>query len=59
MNMVLHYNLPDLYEFEESNNDNTNNDLEDESDRILCQHCGRSSNNGVRCIGICVSDNDY
>ena len=59
MNMLLHHNLPDLYEFEERNNDDANNDLEEELDGILCKHCGRSLNNGVRCIGICVSDNDY
>ena len=29
------------------------------SDVILCQHCKRTKNNGIRCIGICVADNDY
>ncbi len=27
--------------------------------KILCQHCGRTSENGIRCIGMCVADNDY
>ena len=29
------------------------------ADAILCQHCNRTKNNGIRCIGICVADNDY
>ena len=28
-------------------------------DRILCNHCKRTSTNGVRCLGMCVADNDY
>ena len=28
-------------------------------EKILCDHCGRTANNGIRCLGICVSDNDY
>ena len=30
-----------------------------EKDRILCNHCKRTASNGVRCIGMCVADNDY
>ena len=26
---------------------------------ILCNHCKRTSSNGVRCLGMCVADNDY
>ncbi len=26
---------------------------------ILCKHCKRTSNNGIRCLGMCVADNDY
>ncbi len=29
------------------------------SDKILCNHCGRTSTNEIRCLGICVADNDY
>ena len=32
-----------------------NNKLE----KILCNHCGRTSSNGIRCLGICVADNEY
>ena len=30
-----------------------------EKDPILCNHCKRTSSNGVRCLGMCVADNDY
>lgn len=26
---------------------------------ILCSHCQRTANNGIKCKGICISDNDY
>ena len=29
------------------------------AEKVLCKHCGRTSNNGIRCLGICVADNDY
>ena len=28
-------------------------------DKVLCNHCGRTTKNGIRCLGICVADNDY
>ena len=28
-------------------------------DLILCDHCKRTASNGVRCLGMCVADNDY
>ena len=28
-------------------------------EKILCNHCGRTTSNGIRCLGICVADNDY
>ena len=27
--------------------------------KVLCQHCGRTAENGIRCLGICVADNEY
>ena len=33
--------------------------LEQKEDKILCNHCMRTSSNGIRCMGICVADNDY
>ena len=27
--------------------------------KVLCEHCGRTSTNGVKCIGKCVADSNY
>jgi len=26
---------------------------------VLCVHCKRTAKNGIRCLGMCVADNDY
>ena len=52
--MVIH--SPDF------NNDSESDDITVESDqtiRVLCQHCGRTSNNRIKCIGKCVADSNY
>ena len=41
----------------EEYNKNKENDYQVE--KILCNHCGRTTSNGIRCLGICVADNDY
>ena len=28
-------------------------------DVVLCDHCKRTASNGIRCLGMCVADNDY
>ena len=28
-------------------------------EKLLCNHCKRTASNGIRCLGICVADNDY
>ena len=33
--------------------------LSRKKDDILCNHCKRTASNGVRCLGMCVADNDY
>ena len=33
--------------------------IKKEDDPILCDHCLRTASNGIRCMGICVSDNEY
>tara|TARA_B100000941_G_C28032809_1_gene315776 strand:+ start:226 stop:393 length:168 start_codon:yes stop_codon:yes gene_type:complete len=30
-----------------------------DKEKILCNHCKRTLSNGIRCLGICVADNDY
>jgi hypothetical protein len=39
----------------------TNNEKcqETKEEKILCQHCGRTANNEIKCKGICVADSDY
>tara|TARA_Y100000589_G_C26878555_1_gene517021 strand:+ start:77 stop:244 length:168 start_codon:yes stop_codon:yes gene_type:complete len=33
--------------------------IKEEDEQILCNHCLRTLSNGIRCMGICVADNDY
>ena len=33
--------------------------LTSDKEVILCNHCKRTASNGVRCLGMCVADNDY
>ena len=33
--------------------------LSSKKDVILCIHCKRTASNGIRCLGMCVADNDY
>jgi len=30
-----------------------------DEDPVLCGHCGRTANNGLVCIGMCVADSGY
>ena len=32
---------------------------ENKIDKVLCHHCGRTAENGIRCLGICVADDEY
>ena len=43
----------------EKKNGNEENKGKDQQEKVLCNHCGRTSSNGIRCLGICVADNDY
>ena len=33
--------------------------IDQKEEKILCNHCMRTASNGIRCMGICVADNDY
>lgn len=35
----------------------TKRDIKDE--KVLCPHCKRTATNGIKCQGICVSDDGY
>ncbi len=48
--------------FEKKHNNEENykdHAIKAQQEKILCNHCGRTSTNGIRCLGICVADNDY
>ncbi len=55
--MVRFDSTKDLISFKDQNN--LKNNLSSEKDPILCNHCKRTVSNGVRCLGMCVADNDY
>ena len=39
--------------------DNLKINLPSKKDPTLCNHCKRTASNGIRCLGMCVADNDY
>ena len=43
----------------EENDSNEDNNESNKLEKILCNHCGRTVSNGIRCLGICVADNEY
>ncbi len=55
--MTLFDPTQELISFKVQNNSKIN--LTSEKDPILCNHCKRTASNGVRCLGMCVADNDY
>ncbi len=55
--MALYDSTKELISFKDQNNSKINVSLE--KDPILCNHCKRSVSNGLRCLGMCVADNDY
>ena len=55
--MTLFHSKKELISFKDQKNSKIN--LTSEKDPILCNHCKRTASNGVRCLGMCVADNDY
>ena len=55
--MALFNSTQELISLKDCNNTKINLSLE--KDPILCNHCKRTASNGVRCLGMCVADNDY
>jgi len=55
--MALFDPTQELISLKDHNNSKIN--LPSEKDPILCNHCKRTASNGVRCLGMCVADNDY
>ena len=57
LRMTLFDSTQELISFKDQNNSKIN--LTSKKDLILCKHCKRTASNGVRCLGMCVADNDY
>ena len=57
LRMTLFDSTQELIRSKDKNNSKIN--FNSEEDPILCNHCKRTSSNGVRCLGMCVADNDY
>ena len=55
--MALFDSRQELISLKDQNNSEIN--LTSKKDLILCNHCKRTASNGVRCMGMCVADNDY
>ena len=55
--MALIDTTQELRSLKDQINSENNNLLK--KDPILCNHCKRTASNGVRCLGMCVADNDY
>ena len=55
--MALFDPTQELISLKDQNNSKIN--LPTNKETILCNHCKRTASNGVRCLGMCVADNDY
>ena len=55
--MTLFDSTKELISSKDQNNSKIK--LTSEKNPILCNHCERTASNGVRCLGMCVADNDY
>ena len=55
--MALFNSKQEFISCKQQNNSKIN--LSSKKDPILCNHCKRTASNGVRCLGMCVADNDY
>ena len=55
--MTLFDSTQELITLKDQNNSKIN--CSSDKDPILCNHCKRTASNGIRCLGMCVADNDY
>jgi len=42
-----------------SRDSNLGKNQDQDNEKVLCPHCLRTASNGLKCKGICISDNDY
>jgi len=59
MNRLNSFKEPSFKKEHSHEENSKGNENKDQKEKILCNHCGRTSSNGIRCLGICVADNDY
>ncbi len=59
LKMVQSDSKQDLITLKSTNIRKVNHPSNKDKDIILCHHCRRTSSNGIRCLGMCVADNDY
>ena len=57
LKMTLFDSTQELISIKDQNKTKIN--FPSKKDPILCNHCKRTASNGVRCLGMCVADNDY
>ena len=57
LRMTLFNSTQELINFQDQKN--SKNNLSSKKDPVLCNHCMRTASNGVRCLGMCVADNEY
>ena len=55
--MTLFDSTKEVISLLDQNNSKIN--LSAKKDPVLCNHCKRTASNGVRCLGMCVADNNY
>ena len=55
--MALFDSTQELISFKDQNNLKIK--IPPEKEPVLCNHCKRTASNGIRCLGMCVADNDY
>ncbi len=59
MNKLNSFNDFPLKKIHNNNYAQKDNNSKDKLEKVLCDHCGRTASNGIRCQGFCVADNDY
>ena len=57
--MALFDSKQELKSLKVENKNKSKINLTSKKDIVLCNHCKRTASNGIRCLGMCVADNDY
>ena len=57
--MALFDSKQELKSLKVENKNNSKINFTSKEDNVLCNHCKRTASNGIRCLGMCVADNDY